>query len=207
MNERKSEQHGTTTAARDESALLAEARNGDTRAFESLYRTLAPSVYGLCLRLARDAAEAQDCVQETFVRAWQRLDEFRGDSRFGTWLHRIAVNEVLGRRRHRAVEQRHLSTIDPSKRYSLDDSATLQDLEEAIRRLPERAREVFVLRAIYGYTHDEIAAMLAVTVSTSKTQLLRARRLLMAALPGVEEHADGGLDHDTFLDAAPGASE
>jgi len=86
-------------------------------------------------------------------------------------------------------------------------AATLQDLEEAIRRLPDRAREVFVLRAIYGYTHDEIAAMLGVTVSTSKTQHLRARRLLMAALPGAEEIADGGLDHDAFLDAAPGASE
>ena len=207
MSERNSGQHSVTAATHDENALLAEARNGDTRAFESLYRTLAPSVYGLCLRLARDAAEAQDCVQETFVRAWQRLDEFRGESRLGTWLHRIALNEVLGRHRHRAVEQRHLSTIDPSKRYSLDDSATMQDLEEAIRRLPERAREVFVLRAIYGYTHEEIAAMLGVTVSTSKTQHHRARRLLMAALPGAEELADAGLAHDTLLDTAPGASE
>ena len=127
------------------------------RAFETLYRALAPGVYGLCLRLARNAAEAQDCTQDTFVRAWQRLAEFRGESRFGTWLHRIAVNEVLGRRRHAAVEHRHLSAVDPAKRYTLDDSATLQDLEQAIARLPDRAREVFVLRAVYGYTHEEIA--------------------------------------------------
>jgi RNA polymerase sigma-70 factor, ECF subfamily len=189
----------------DEHALLAAARCGDTRAFESLYRALAPSVYGFCLRLARDSAEAQDCVQETFVRAWQRLGDFRGDSRLGTWLHRIALNEVLGRRRHRAVEHRHLAAVDPDARRSLDDSATMQDLEDAIRRLPERAREVFVLRAIYGYTHEEIASLLAVTESTSKSQLHRARKLLIASLPG--GYGDDTLDVDSPPDAAHEANE
>jgi RNA polymerase sigma-70 factor (ECF subfamily) len=189
----------------DEHALIAAARRGDTRAFEGLYRSLAPSVYGFCLRLARDPAEAQDCVQETFVRAWQRLGDFRGESRFGTWLHRIALNEVLGRRRHRAVEHRHLAAVDPSKSRSLDDSATMQDLEDAIRRLPERAREVFVLRAIYGYTHDEIAGLLSVTESTSKSQLHRARKLLIASLPG--SYADDTADVDSLPDAAHEANE
>jgi RNA polymerase sigma-70 factor (ECF subfamily) len=179
----------------DEVALLERARSGDTAAFESLYRAFAPSVYGLCVRLARDASEAQDCLQETFVRAWYRLDKFRGDSRFATWLHRIAVNEVLGRRRHEGVERRHLSSVDPSKRYTLDDSATLRDLEQAVRRLPDRARDVFVLRAIYGYTHEEIATLLKITVSTSKTQHYRARKLLIAALP----------DRCEFTDDEPGA--
>jgi RNA polymerase sigma-70 factor (ECF subfamily) len=167
----------------NEEALLECARNGDTAAFEKLYRTFSPSVYGLCMRLARDSAEAQDCLQETFIRAWYQLNKFRGESRLSTWLHRIAVNEVLGRRRHEAVERRHLNAVDPSKRYTLDDSATLQDLEQAVKRLPDRARDVFVLRAVYGYTHEEIAVMLDVTVSTSKTQHYRARKLLMAALP------------------------
>jgi RNA polymerase sigma-70 factor, ECF subfamily len=178
----------------DEQALLRAARAGDVRAFETLYRMLAPSVYGLCLRLASNAAEAQDCTQDTFVRAWQRLAEFRGESRLGTWLHRIAVNEVLGRRRHAAVEHRHLTAVDPAKRYTLDDSATLQDLEQAIARLPDRAREVFVLRAVYGYTHEEIAGMLRVTVSTSKTQHHRARKLLIASLPGVCDADSDALD-------------
>jgi RNA polymerase sigma-70 factor, ECF subfamily len=192
-------------ARSDEHALLAAARRGDTRAFESLYRALAPSVYGFCLRLARDSAEAQDCLQETFVRAWQRLGDFRGDSRLGTWLHRIALNEVLGRRRHRAVEHRHLAAVDPDARRSLDDSATMQDLEDAIRRLPERAREVFVLRAIYGYTHEEIASLLSVTESTSKSQLHRARKLLIASLPG--GYGDDTLDVDSLPDAAHEANE
>ncbi len=189
----------------DEPGLLAAARRGDTRAFEGLYRALAPSVYGFCLRLARDSAEAQDCVQETFVRAWQRLGDFRGDSRIGTWLHRIALNEVLGRRRHRAVEHRHLAAVDTSARRSLDDSATMQDLEEAIARLPERAREVFVLRAIYGYTHEEIASMLGVTESTSKSQLHRARKLLIASLPG--RYADDSGGGDMRPDAVNEATE
>jgi len=192
-------------AGHDEGALLAAARRGDTRAFEGLYRALAPSVYGFCLRLARDSAEAQDCLQETFVRAWQRLGDFRGESRIGTWLRRIALNEVLGRRRHRAVEHRHLAAIDPSKRRSLDDSATMQDLEDAIRRLPERARDVFVLRAIYGHTHEEIASLLGVTESTSKSQLHRARKLLIASLPG--GYADGTADADTLPGAASEANE
>jgi RNA polymerase sigma-70 factor (ECF subfamily) len=192
--------HGAAAGRPDEPALLRAARTGDVRAFEALYRALAPSVYGLCLRLARDSAEAQDCTQDTFVRAWQRLADFRGESRLGTWLHRIAVNEVLGRRRHAAVEHRHLTAVDPTRRYSLDDSATLRDLEDAIARLPDRAREVFVLRAVYGYTHEEIAALLSVTVSTSKTQHHRARKLLIASLPGIE---DGGPKSDSdALDAA-----
>jgi RNA polymerase sigma-70 factor (ECF subfamily) len=192
-------------ARSDESALLAAARRGDTRAFEGLYRALAPSVYGFCLRLARDSAEAQDCAQETFVRAWQRMGEFRGDSRFATWLHRIALNEVLGRRRHRAVEYRHLAAVDPAMSRSLDDSATIQDLEDAIRRLPERAREVFVLRAIYGYTHEEIASMLSVTDSTSKSQFHRARKLLIASLPG--GYGDDTSDADSLPDVANEANE
>lgn len=192
-------------ARRDELVLLAAARRGDTRAFEGLYRALAPSVYGFCLRLARDAAEAQDCVQETFVRAWQRLGDFRGESRLGTWLHRIALNEVLGRRRHRAVEHRHLAAVDPGARRSLDDSATMQDIEEAIARLPERARDVFVLRAIYGYSHEEIGSMLGVTEGTSKSQLHRARKLLIASLPG--GYADDAAGGDPLLDAGYEANE
>jgi RNA polymerase sigma-70 factor (ECF subfamily) len=120
-------------------------------------------------------------------------------------LHRIALNEVLGRRRHRTVEHRHLAAVDPSTRRSLDDSATMQDLEEAIARLPDRARDVFVLRAIYGYTHEEIGSMLGVTEGTSKSQLHRARKLLIASLPG--GYADDAADEDPLADAANEANE
>jgi RNA polymerase sigma-70 factor (ECF subfamily) len=183
-----------TEASGDQRALIDEARRGDVRAFEQIYRAHAPRVYGLCLRIARDAGEAEDCTQETFIRAWDRLADFRGDSQLGTWLHRIAVNEVLGRRRRRAIESRHLSAVDGSKRYTANDAATEQDLERAIAKLPERARDVFVLRAVYGYSHEEIAELLEVAVSTSKSQHFRARKLLVAALPGLAPTPDGELD-------------
>ena len=135
------------------------------------------------------------------MRAWRRLAEFRGDSRLATWLHRIAVNEVLARKRKTSVEQRHLSAVDTAKRYTVNDAATMQDLERAIAKLPARAREVFVLHAVYGYAHEEVASMLAVTVGTSKTQLHRARKLL-AALLGV----DAGDDETAHLQQRPDES-
>lgn len=171
--------------------LLADARRGDTQAFEALYRSLAPSVYGLCLRLTQNTAEAQDCTQETFIRGWRRLTEFRGESRLGTWLHRIAVNEVLGRRRRRAMEHRHLTALGFGARQVIDDPATLEDLERAIARLPERARMVFVLHSVYGHSHDEVAEMLDITPGTSKAQNFRARALLIEALPGSYDSAAG----------------
>ena len=190
----------------DEARLIERASNGDTRAFENIYRRHAPSVYGLCLRLASSTAEAQDCTQETFIRAWHALASFRGQSRLATWLHRIAVNEVLGRKRRSSTEHRHLSAVDPGKRHTVDDSGTVRDLEQAITRLPERAREIFVLHAVYGYTHEEIAEMLSVTIATSKTQTHRARKLLVAALRDMRDRhaaraqelsADrGGVDPD-----------
>ena len=181
--------------------LIERARSGDVRAFESLYRALSPRVYGLCLRLARDSAEAQDCTQETFVIAWQRLGEFRGESAIGTWLHRIAVNEVLSRRRKQATEARHLMAVDAQFHRTQGDTATLEDLERAILKLPERARDVFVLRAIYGHTHEEIAGMLDVNVGTSKAHYFRARHLLAASLPdarnrGGDEIAKESGDRD-----------
>lgn len=184
----------------DQPALIQEALRGDVAAFERLYRAHAPRVYGLCLRIASNAAEAEDCTQETFIRAWHKLGDFRGDSRLGTWLHRIAVNEVLGRRRRRSVESRHLMAVDAGKRYTATDAATERDLELAIAKLPERARDVFVLRAVYGYSHEEIAQMLEVTVSTSKSQHFRARKLLVAALPGLVP--DDDLEASDAADAA-----
>jgi RNA polymerase sigma-70 factor (ECF subfamily) len=193
-----------TAAVPDQAALLERARGGDVRAFELLYRMLSPRVYGLCLRLARDSAEAQDCTQDTFVTAWRMLGEFRGDAAIGTWLHRIAVNEVLGRRRKQATEARHLKAVGATPETPQGDSATLEDLERAIAKLPERARDVFVLRAVYGHTHEEIAGLLEVTVSTSKTHYLRARHLLAASLPGAR---DRNADEIAAARGAEGAAE
>jgi RNA polymerase sigma-70 factor (ECF subfamily) len=166
--------------------LIAAAVGGDTAAFETLYRRYTGRVYGLCLRLTQSRAEAQDCTQETFIRAWRQLATFRGQSRFGTWLHKIALNEVLGRKRHAATESRHLDVVRQEARDSYDGPATVDALERAIGKLPERAREVFVLQKVYGYTHEETADLLSIAVGTCKAQVHRASRLLMELLGDIE---------------------
>lgn len=162
---------------------VARARAGDVSAFEALYRRHVGRVYALCLRMTSEPARAEDHTQETFVRAWQKLDSYRGESAFVTWLSRVAVNVVRGDRRSQLSRQgleRPLSgDHEPSTSGRRGDAV---DLERAIGRLPEGARDVFVLHDIEGYRHEEIAGLLEVTVGTSKSQLHRARRLLREAL-------------------------
>ena len=168
----------------EEAALIARAKGGDTRAFEVLCREHVDRVYGLCLRMTGNVSEAEDCAQEAFIQAWNKLSKFRGDSAFGTWMHRIAVNTVLGRIRRSKREQDRIQVVaeaTPSP-VSIADNGELRDLSDAIDRLPEGARHVFVLNAVYGYSHEESSNMLGIAVGTSKAQLHRARRLLAQQL-------------------------
>ena len=174
----------TVPSASEERAWIQRAQAQDAAAFERLYRMHVDRVYGLCLRMTGNAAEAEDCTQEAFIQAWSKLDRFRGDSAFGTWLHRVAVNSVLGRMRKSRREQdriRAVSDIAPAVE-SIGDSGGLRDLEQAIDELPSGARHVFVLHAVYGYSHDETSDMLGIASGTSKAQLHRARRLLAQQL-------------------------
>ena len=164
--------------------LVARAQRADARAFESLYRTHVDKVYGLCLRMTGNVAEAEDCTQEAFIQAWRKLRKFRGDSSFGTWLHRVAVNAVLGRMRKDKREHDRIqaaSDVAPPP-DSIGDSSTMRDLEEAMNRLPSGARHVFVLNAVYGYSHEETGEMLGIAAGTSKAQLHRAKQLLAQQL-------------------------
>jgi RNA polymerase sigma-70 factor (ECF subfamily) len=174
----------TATSVPDEAALVARAQRGSARAFEALYRAHVDRVYGLCLRMTGNVGEAEDCTQEAFIQAWNKLDRFRGDSAFGTWMHRIAVNAVLGRIRKAKREQDRIqaATDITSSPASIGDSGELRDLSDAIDRLPEGARHVFVLNAVYGYSHEESSNMLGIAVGTTKAQLHRARRLLAQQL-------------------------
>ena len=179
---------GMVTAGTDivaeEAAWVRQAQRSDARACEALYRMHIDKVYGLCLRMTGNVSEAEDCAQEAFIQAWNKLNKFRGDSAFATWLHRIAVNTVLGRIRKSKREQDRIQTVADTRPEPLEtgDTGELRDLAEAIDRLPEGARHVFVLNAVYGYTHDEAAGMLGIAAGTSKAQLHRARRLLAQQL-------------------------
>ncbi len=168
----------------DEAAWIRQAQQSDPRAFEALYRLHVDKIYGLCLRMTGNVSEAEDCTQEAFIQAWNKLEKFRGDSAFATWLHRIAVNIVLGRIRKSKREQDRIQSITDTSSAPLvtGDTGELRDLSEAVDRLPSGARHVFVLHAVYGYSHDEAADMLGIAAGTSKAQLHRARRLLSQQL-------------------------
>jgi len=176
------ETHPDTAA--DEAAWIRRAQRADALAFEKLYRLHVDKVYGLCLRMTGNVSEAEDCTQDAFIQAWHKLTKFRGDSAFSTWLHRVAVNAVLGRMRKAKRERERVDAAAelaaPARAAS--DDGELRDLAAAIERLPEGARHVFVLHAVYGYSHDEAGDMLGIATGTSKAQLHRARKLLMAEL-------------------------
>ena len=168
--------------------LVARAQGGDQTAFRDLYRQHAGRVYALCLRLTGEAGAAEERTQDVFVRLWDKLSSFRGESAFSSWLHRLAVNVVLNEQRARGRrEQRVRPVADPGalERGGGRGEPTVGlriDLEHAIAGLPDGAREVFVLFDIEGYGHAEIADLVGIAEGTSKAQLFRARRLLRERL-------------------------
>lgn len=166
-----------------EAALVQRACAGDTRAFERLYREHAGRVYGLCLRMTRDAQLAEDCTQETFINAWRALAKFETRSTLSTWLHRIAVNVSLERRRKSTpVEPLPEEQEEGATGWTLETPVEVREIENAIGALPDGARDALVLHALYGYSHSEAAQMLGVAEGTCKAQLHRARRLLRERL-------------------------
>lgn len=167
-------------------ALVRRAQEGDADAFERVYRRLVGRVYALCLRMTADAQRAEELTQDAFVRAWERLDSFRGDSRFSTWLHRLTVNVVLQDRRTAGRRASREEPLPAHDRYvqAVREAfpGTRIDLERGIAALPEGARQVLVLRDIEGYKYREIADIVGVTVGTVKAQIHRARKLLRERL-------------------------
>jgi len=168
---------------------VALAARGDRRAFERLYRQHVDRVFSLCARMVGERQRAEELTQDVFVRVWEKLESFRGDSAFSTWLHRMAVNVVLNdRQAERRRRERHDDGIEDMDALPHGDVRPLPvpglsiDLEAAIATLPPGAKKVFVLHDVEGYTHEEIAGMLGVTAGGCKAQLHRARMLLREAL-------------------------
>ena len=173
---------GAMTAGLD----LADARlaaAGDAEAFERLYWRHGARVKALARRLL-GPAEAEDGTQEVFVRAWHRLDQFRGDAAFGTWLHRLAVNVLL---RELERSRRHTSDDTPLETLAAETQPVGDpDLERALAALPAGLREVVVLHDMESYTHDEISRLLGIGQSASKMRLHRGRTALRSLLTGGE---------------------
>lgn len=168
----------------DQDASVRKAQRGSVAAFERLYRAHVDQIYGLCLRMTADPATAEDCTQSAFIQAWRQIERFEGRSGFGTWLHRIAVNEVLMLRRRPVPES---LTVEHEETAPDAPTEIGLDLEDAIAELPEQARHIFVLRAVYGHTHEEIAELLGLVSGTVRAHYHRARHALQGRL---------GLEHD-----------
>ena len=166
--------------------LIERSRAGEQRAFRELYDANVDRIYRLAYRMAGEEDLARDFTQEAFVKAYEKLDQFRGDSSFSTWLHAIAVSVSLNGlrrvRRHRERER----TFEEAPALALvarpADPDIKTRLKEAIDGLPELYRTVFLMHDLEGYTHHEIASTLDVAEGTSKARLSRARAKLRDSL-------------------------
>lgn len=178
-----------SSASPDDSADVLLAAGGDRRAFERLYRLHVNRVFSLCTRMCGSRTKGEELTQDVFVRAWEKLPQFRGDAQFSTWIHRVAVNIVLtdrkneARHRKRIVEDESESGETPLQKASVTPGyGDRMDITAALENLPPGARQIFVLHDIEGYKHEEIAEMCGITAGGSKAQLHRARLLLREAL-------------------------
>ena len=172
--------------AQHEALLVERSKNNDYSAYELLYQHHVGRVYALCFRLLKDRDLAEDFTQDAFVKAWRSLSGFRGDSAFGSWLYRIATNLVISYLQKEngfgALPEDMLEAEQSTHPGSQQAPVDQISLEQAIARLPDGARAVFILYSIEGYTHPEIAKMTGLAVGSSKAHLHRARTLLQTLL-------------------------
>ena len=173
----------------EDTADVDLAASGDRRAFERLYKSHVNRVFTLCTRMCGSRVRGEELTQDVFVRTWEKLPQFRGESSFSTWIHRIAVNIVLTDRKNEGRARQRLKEDDDDVGEGIFAAAATtprdadrMDLAAAIDSLPPGARQIFVLHDVEGYKHEEIAQLCGITAGGSKAQLHRARLLLREAL-------------------------
>jgi len=188
--------------------LIRQVKQGNQHAFRQLYELHHKRIYALCWRMLADKSSADDVCQEVFVQLWQKITNFRGESKFSTWLHSVASNIVLGHLRKQknwlqrvfSIEDQDVSPLINETSIEMCDMAEISPLDKHIACLPERARLVFVLFAIEGYRHEEIAQMLNMAVGSSKSQYHRAKSLLRTRLAS-DDYFDDVLASGSFTGA------
>jgi RNA polymerase sigma-70 factor (ECF subfamily) len=175
-------------SALTEAQLIQRACGGDGSAIRSLYERYAPRVYAVVRRIAGDDDLAQDYAQEAWIRAIRALPTFRGDARFSTWLHRIAVNAALQALRRSDTRRKREAPMPETLPVAprIGDTLLEQRLETAMEALPPGMREVLILHDVEGYTHEEIGDVLGVASGTSKSQLFKARARMRTLLQGID---------------------
>ena len=167
-------------ATKSEWDLIKAVQGKDKQAYNRLYQQYIGQVYGLCYRLTGEKMLAEDAAQEVFIQLWRKIDNFKGDSKFSTWLHTVTSNITISYIRKQKGWLQKMFNIEGSvaMNETAQQSSSSVDIESYVARLPERARVVFVLHAIEGYRHQEIATMTNMAVGTSKAQFHRAKQLL-----------------------------
>ena len=196
MNFKLSSSNPSATNELSENEAIRLAQEGNSEGFERLYRLHSRRVYGLCLHMSKDPLEAEDFTQDAFLQAFRKIQSFRGDSLFSTWLHRLTVNIVLMGFRHRkrpkiSLDEAHELNEESRKptvefsRPDLNLNGVIDriNLVKAIDQLPRGCKKMLLLHDIQGYKHDEISRMVGCSVENSKSQLHRARMRLRQLLP------------------------
>jgi RNA polymerase sigma-70 factor, ECF subfamily len=188
-----------------EAEAIRAAKNGDAAAFEYLYRAHCKRVYGLCLRMIKNRAEAEDLAQQAFLQVYRKIGTFRGESGFSTWLHRVTVNVVLMYlRRKKPTEilaedlDGHSADDKGPRAHGASDNSMLGaierlNLKRAIRQLPAGYKKLFLLHDVFGYEHNEIAGLLGCSTGCSKSQLHKARKRLRRILQGEGMRSEAGI--------------
>ncbi len=188
-----------------EAEAIREAKNGDAEAFEYLYRAHCKRVYGLCLRMIKNPAEAEDLTQQAFFQVYRKIGTFRGESGFSTWLYRVTANIVLmhlRRKKPMEIPAEDLDRGNPNGEGSRDhgacDTSMLGAVERlnikrAIRNLPPGYKKLFLLHDVFGYEHNEIARLLGCSTGCSKSQLHKARKRLRRILQADGTRPEAGI--------------
>lgn len=205
---------GPAAAEWNEKEAINRARQGDATAFERLYKAHCKHVYSLCLRMLKNAAEAEDLTQQVFLQLFRKIATFRGDSSFSTWLHRISVNAVLMHLRRKRPAEILTESLDD---VAMNDAPPAQlargsnsvptlidrlNLACAIRKLAPGYKRLFLLHDVIGYQHNEIAALLGCSTGSSKSQLHKARKRLRQLLSGEKGSAEDEVASEERGDAA-----
>ena len=187
-------QRQTAPAERRDAETIRLAQEGDASAFEQIYKAHSRRVYGLCFRMTGNSSLAEDLTQDVFLQVFRKIQTFRAESAFSTWLYRLAVNIVLMRRRIKTLNETSLEAHNEEEgesfarreigRVDLHVAGVVDrvNLKRALKQLPRGYRQIFILHDVMGYEHHEIAEALRCSVGNSKSQLHKARVRLRAIL-------------------------
>lgn len=173
--------------------LVAKCLKGDSKAQYQLFQRYVKQMFNVALRITGNTFEAEDAVQESFIKAFQKIGSFKGDSTFGAWLKRIVVNQCISEMRKQkqvflSMDEYEMPQLIVEEEVEMEEAFPIHKVRNAIEGLPEGARVVFTLKAIEEYKFSEISEMLNLSVSNCKVQYHRSKKLLNESLKSSVEN-------------------